>query len=179
MDLEGWRPDPYGTHEQRFFKGGAPTPLVKDDGIGSYSEPPAFTSPSAVVGPPTSAPAHPSAPESLFVFEARPGPTPQPTPASASASRSAPTVQVAPTFPPAEPSASRGIGDMVGEEGLLEEQLSRVTMQMNALQDRIALFNNDGGTAQQRVALLGERDRLFAERERLKAQKSALARVAV
>ncbi len=41
MDLEGWHPDPVGTHEERFFKQGQPTPLVRDGGVGSYDEPPA------------------------------------------------------------------------------------------------------------------------------------------
>jgi len=41
MDLEGWHPDPFGTHEERFFKQGQPTPLVRDSGVGSYDEPPA------------------------------------------------------------------------------------------------------------------------------------------
>jgi hypothetical protein len=35
MDLDGWHPDPFGIHEERLFKGGEPTPLVRDDGIGS------------------------------------------------------------------------------------------------------------------------------------------------
>lgn len=37
--LEGWHPDPFGIHEERLFKDGAPTPLVKDKGVGSYHEP--------------------------------------------------------------------------------------------------------------------------------------------
>jgi len=37
---EGWRPDPFGVHEERLFDNGKPTPLVRDDGIGSYDEPP-------------------------------------------------------------------------------------------------------------------------------------------
>ncbi len=40
MDLDGWRPDPFGIHEERLFRLGLPTPLVKDDGIGSYDKPP-------------------------------------------------------------------------------------------------------------------------------------------
>jgi len=35
MDLDGWRPDPFGTHEERLFAQGEPTPLVRDDGVGS------------------------------------------------------------------------------------------------------------------------------------------------
>jgi len=38
MDLDGWRPDPFGIHEERLFRQGLPTPLVKDDGIGSYDK---------------------------------------------------------------------------------------------------------------------------------------------
>lgn len=40
VDLRGWRPDPFGVHEERLFDNGKPTPLVRDDGIGSYDEPP-------------------------------------------------------------------------------------------------------------------------------------------
>ena len=36
MDLDGWRPDPYGLHEERLFAKGEPTPLVRDDGVGSF-----------------------------------------------------------------------------------------------------------------------------------------------
>lgn len=39
MDIDGWRADSLGTHEERFFKQGLPTPLVRDRGIGSYDEP--------------------------------------------------------------------------------------------------------------------------------------------
>ncbi len=35
MDLDGWRPDPYGIHEERLFAQGEPTPLVRDKGVGS------------------------------------------------------------------------------------------------------------------------------------------------
>ena len=41
MDLDGWHPDPFGTHQARLFKQGEPTALVKDDGIGSLDAPPA------------------------------------------------------------------------------------------------------------------------------------------
>src|ERR1700676_4670838 len=37
---DGWHPDPFRIHEERFFKQGEPTPLVKDDGIGFYDKPP-------------------------------------------------------------------------------------------------------------------------------------------
>jgi len=39
MEIDGWRADPLGTHEERFFKQGEATPLVRDRGIGSYDEP--------------------------------------------------------------------------------------------------------------------------------------------
>jgi hypothetical protein len=41
MDLDGWHADPFGSHQERFFKDGEPTPLVRDNGVGSYDEPPA------------------------------------------------------------------------------------------------------------------------------------------
>ena len=37
--LEGWQPDPFGTHEERFFMQGEPSPLVRDAGVGSYDDP--------------------------------------------------------------------------------------------------------------------------------------------
>ena len=40
MDVDGWHPDPYGIHEERLFAHGEPTPLVRDDGIGSFDAPP-------------------------------------------------------------------------------------------------------------------------------------------
>jgi hypothetical protein len=40
MDQDGWHPDPFEVHEERLFKNGEPTPLVKDSGVGSYDEPP-------------------------------------------------------------------------------------------------------------------------------------------
>lgn len=49
MDVDGWHPDPYGIHEERLFKSGEPTPLVRDQGIGSVDAPAlADTSPRAV-----------------------------------------------------------------------------------------------------------------------------------
>ncbi len=36
MDQDGWKPDPLGIHEERLFRDGEPTPLVRDGGIGSY-----------------------------------------------------------------------------------------------------------------------------------------------
>ena len=37
--MDGWHPDPYGVHEERLFRDGVATPLVRDDGIGSYHDP--------------------------------------------------------------------------------------------------------------------------------------------
>jgi hypothetical protein len=42
---DGWHPDPFGLHQERLFKGGEPTPLVKDDGVGSYGALPTMTEP--------------------------------------------------------------------------------------------------------------------------------------
>ena len=39
MNKQGWHPDPIGTHEERFFKDGELTPVVRDHGIGSYHDP--------------------------------------------------------------------------------------------------------------------------------------------
>ena len=40
MSRDGWQADPFGTYEERLFKDGEPTPLVRDHGVGSYDEPP-------------------------------------------------------------------------------------------------------------------------------------------
>jgi hypothetical protein len=65
MNLDGWHPDPFGTHEERLFKQGEPTPLVRDGGVGSYDDPPAsLTSATAApttVAPPPNAGASPGA----------------------------------------------------------------------------------------------------------------------
>jgi hypothetical protein len=37
MNVDGWHPDPYGIHEERLFANGEPTPLVRNQGIGSFS----------------------------------------------------------------------------------------------------------------------------------------------
>ena len=37
---EGWYVDPFAVHEERLFKEGFATPAVRDDGVGSYDEPP-------------------------------------------------------------------------------------------------------------------------------------------
>lgn len=40
MDPQGWYRDPYGSHDDRWFSGGRPTSLVRDQGAESYDEPP-------------------------------------------------------------------------------------------------------------------------------------------
>jgi hypothetical protein len=40
-DRQGWRTDPFGRHEFRYFSEGEPTRLVRDRGVDSYDEPPA------------------------------------------------------------------------------------------------------------------------------------------
>lgn len=40
MKAEGWYVDPYGTHDARWFSDGAPTALVRDDGVESRDPPP-------------------------------------------------------------------------------------------------------------------------------------------
>jgi len=40
MDQEDWRPDPFGTHEERLFKHGEPTAVVRDRGAGAHGRPP-------------------------------------------------------------------------------------------------------------------------------------------
>jgi hypothetical protein len=40
MGPQGWYRDPYGCHEDRWFSGGAPTSLVRDQGTESYDKPP-------------------------------------------------------------------------------------------------------------------------------------------
>lgn len=44
---DGWHPDPFGLHQERLFDGGEPTPLVRDDGVGSYGALPTTTAPVA------------------------------------------------------------------------------------------------------------------------------------
>ena len=39
MGVDGWHPDPYGIHEERLFAHGEPTPVVRDQGIGSLDAP--------------------------------------------------------------------------------------------------------------------------------------------
>ncbi len=46
MDVDGWHPDPYGIHEERLFAHGEPTPLVRDNGIGSFDSAPVADDPS-------------------------------------------------------------------------------------------------------------------------------------
>jgi hypothetical protein len=40
MRAQGWYPDPYDTHDDRWFSDGKPTNLVRDHGTESYDEPP-------------------------------------------------------------------------------------------------------------------------------------------
>lgn len=40
MQAEGWYVDPYAIHDERWFSNGAPTKLVKDDGVESNDQPP-------------------------------------------------------------------------------------------------------------------------------------------
>lgn len=61
MELDGWHPDPFGVHEERFLKDGEATPLVRDNGIGSYAEPPGALKP--VLSPPAASPSPVSAVE--------------------------------------------------------------------------------------------------------------------
>jgi len=43
VERRGWRPDPYGVHEQRYFSlNGKPTRLVSDGGKTSYDPPPGY-----------------------------------------------------------------------------------------------------------------------------------------
>ncbi len=158
MELAGWHADPFGTHEERFFKEGAPTPLVHDNGIGSYSEPPAPPPPPvAAQGAPSAVTPHPSpppgGPDALFVAAAPPGPG----------------------LSVVRPSAAGAVSVGDVPDPVAREMLG-VMERLNLLQERIVRFNKSGGTFQQRAALLAERDRLFAERERLKAQRDAAAR---
>jgi len=37
---DGWYRDPFAVHEERLFKQGMVTPVVRDGGVGSYDEPP-------------------------------------------------------------------------------------------------------------------------------------------
>jgi hypothetical protein len=60
MRLDGWHPDPFGIHEERFLKDGEATPLVRDSGIGSYSEPPGALN--VVLSPPAATPPPPAPP---------------------------------------------------------------------------------------------------------------------
>ena len=50
-ELSGWRPDPFGLHEFRFFSDdGVATLLVRDGGINSHDKPPSDVPPSSAVG---------------------------------------------------------------------------------------------------------------------------------
>jgi hypothetical protein len=50
MPVQGWCPDPYGSHEDRWFSEGEPTRLVRDQGTESYDEPPRGQLPLSPVG---------------------------------------------------------------------------------------------------------------------------------
>jgi hypothetical protein len=39
-DLQGWHPDPFASHEMRYFSAGRPTKLVRDGRAEAYDEPP-------------------------------------------------------------------------------------------------------------------------------------------
>jgi hypothetical protein len=43
MNAEGWFKDPFGSHDARWFSDGAPTTLVRDDGVESHDAPPSTT----------------------------------------------------------------------------------------------------------------------------------------
>jgi hypothetical protein len=45
MTAQGWHRDPYGRHDDRWFSGGEPTRLVRDQGAESYDEPPPWQPP--------------------------------------------------------------------------------------------------------------------------------------
>jgi hypothetical protein len=45
--LQGWYPDPFGLHEQRYFSSGRPTKLVRDGRVEAYDEPTAQDVPGA------------------------------------------------------------------------------------------------------------------------------------
>jgi hypothetical protein len=53
MSVDGWHPDPFGMHEERLFAHGEPTPVVRDQGIGSLDAPPSTQpeSDAAATGP--------------------------------------------------------------------------------------------------------------------------------
>jgi hypothetical protein len=72
--LQGWCPDPFGRHEQRYFSLGRPTKLVRDAGVESYDEPPSETSGPPSYVPPTFAP--PSYAPPPYVRGARPSGAP-------------------------------------------------------------------------------------------------------
>jgi hypothetical protein len=40
VNAEGWYVDPFGSHEARWFSDGAPTNLVRDNGVVARDEPP-------------------------------------------------------------------------------------------------------------------------------------------
>ena len=88
MELDGWHPDPFRIHEERFIKDGDATPLVRDSGIGSYAEPPGALK--SVLSPPAATPSTgtfpplPATPAPVTVT-GRPSPPPPANPSLASA----------------------------------------------------------------------------------------------
>jgi septal ring factor EnvC (AmiA/AmiB activator) len=178
MDLDGWRPDPFGTHEERFFKQDEPTPLVRDSGVGSYDEPPdslSLAAPSVHVEAPvvettadqptTSASPgpgwwlasdgkwYPPAP----VQEATPPPPPPPSPPTQVSARS--VAEVPPVVPRAPASRHRGF---FGGKRELEEEVERL--------DKII----EGMGIYERDELRAEVAHLQGELPRLKQEEVAL-----
>jgi hypothetical protein len=97
VEFDGWHPDPFGLHEERFLKNGEATALIRDNGIGAYDEPPGTVT--AVLSPPTTPPASPAtdAPPAPAPAPANPAPeavanqpAPPPLPAEAEQPASAP-----------------------------------------------------------------------------------------
>jgi hypothetical protein len=79
IESDGWHPDPFGIHDERLFRDGEPTPLVKDGGVGSVDTPPAarmatapLPSGNGAAGEPSLG--GPSQPESVAAESVSPGP---------------------------------------------------------------------------------------------------------
>src|SRR5579872_1864854 len=58
-----WQRDPFGLHQERLFRAGSPTGLVRDNGIGSYDEPPSAAPTAPTLHSPTSSTLLPPAPQ--------------------------------------------------------------------------------------------------------------------
>ena len=80
-EMDGWHADPFGIHEERFLRDGEATALVRDNGIGSFAEPPgsamSTSSPPAATPPSDTVPPSPATPEPASVIG-----TPSPTPST-------------------------------------------------------------------------------------------------